>query len=163
MWRVWVFALALSVAPAAAADFPFGQFAPHTFADLLADQAAYEADAPTPRPGDRILRPALRAKVSAQFVGTHRPLGEAHKTDISKWATAYRAQTGWAETFGEEYLFRAEGREWWLPVQNPVAAFFPRELREGDTVELYVIYGGATYENTGWYPLILVEEFRTGQ
>lgn len=61
-----------------------------------------------------------------------------------------------------EYLFQECGKDYWVPVQKPVAAYFSKELKSGDTITLYlmVIGGLKLSDKEPFDPAFLVNEFR---
>jgi hypothetical protein len=64
-----------------------------------------------------------------------------------------------AALFSREYLFQEGQQEFWLPVQDKVASFFPRELHPGRTVTLYVAWLGAYYAGGDITWAFVVNEF----
>jgi hypothetical protein len=58
---------------------------------------------------------------------------------------SYLRDSSIAALFSREYLFQEGKQELWLPVQDKVASFFPRELHQGQAVTLYVAWLGAYY------------------
>ena len=62
--------------------------------------------------------------------------------------------------FHREYLFKEGERLMWLPVQDSVASYFPRELHKGQPVSLYVIWAGAHYAGKEITWAFLVNEFK---
>ena len=51
-------------------------------------------------------------------------------------------------------------RPYWLPVEEQVAAFFTKELKPADKIDLYLAEIGGTQRKDGWIWLPLVEEFQ---
>jgi len=50
------------------------------------------------------------------------------------------------QTFQREFLVHEGDLQLWLPVQKQVAEFFPKELRPGQVITLYVMWLGAYYD-----------------
>ena len=67
---------------------------------------------------------------------------------------------GYAKAFTRAYLFKADGQDHWLPVQNGVSEFFPKELKDGDAVTLYLLESGGTKKGSRWTWTYLVEDFK---
>lgn len=60
----------------------------------------------------------------------------------------------------DEYLFRECDKEYWIPVQKQVAAFFPKELKPGYKITLYLMAVGGVRLNGKWNSVFLVNEFK---
>jgi hypothetical protein len=149
--------------PALAGGFPYEAFPATTFAALVADEKSHEAELNPSPIGSNIFHPPVRARVTATYLGRQRPLSAERLKQIATFAEAYKIDDTWVASFKSEYLFSSEGRDWWLPVQQPVAAFFKDQLPKGKAADLYLIYGGATKRADGWQMLLVVEEFQTLQ
>jgi hypothetical protein len=63
------------------------------------------------------------------------------------------------DLYAREYRFDEAGRSYWLPVQTGVAAFFPKELKPGQKVDLYARLAGAYGPHGALTLVALVEEF----
>jgi hypothetical protein len=151
--------LVMATASAEPADFPFGDFKPYTLKQLLADEAVHTERDEYSTPGSTVLHPPVRVKIVAEFTGKHRPLSASTAKFITMYSASHPGNENWGNSFEGEWQFMAEGREWWLPVQKPVADFFPAELQPGNKVELYVVYLGVAWLEKSYKDILVVEEF----
>ena len=67
-----------------------------------------------------------------------------------------------ARRFRREYLFQEGQTLLWLPVQDTVASYFPRELHTGQEIALYVLWLGAYYAGDDITWAFVVTEFDAG-
>jgi len=146
---------------AAADDFSYDAFKPTTFTQLIAEEAGPDAATPYSTLGSLVFHPPVRARVCVSYAGRHRPLGATNKKFLASYGKMNPGYQVWANTFEEEWLFRAEGREWWLPVQKQVAAHFAEEIKPGEDTDLYLVYVGVAFTGKGADTMLMVEEFQT--
>lgn len=152
--------IVLALASAALAQgFPvlsFGQMI------ALDEQLIREQHQPE-RPGDLFFNPGENggARVRAVYTGQSRPLDQRRQAFIIAFASTSVGNGGYAALYEREYRFTADGRDWWLPAQNQVASYFPKELKAGQTVTLYVRNAGGFRLSDSWDWVFLVEEFDT--
>jgi hypothetical protein len=151
---------AMAVA-AQAGGFPFEAFRATTIKQLLIDESEHTVRDQYSTPGSRLFHPPERIRLVATFTGEHRPLAATSAKFIALYGASRPGNEAWATQFTEEWRFEAEGKTWWLPVENQVAAFFPKELRPGDKVELYAVFTGFQWLEKGYDVMLLVEEFQT--
>lgn len=157
--------LALTLAAAALAGAALAQGFPLLTFDQLAahDQKLVAEQKKTPRPGDLVFNPGENGggRVRAAFSGQSRPLDPRTQAFITTFASSSIGNDRYANLYQREYLFRADGRDYWLPVQAQVAAYFTRELKAGEPVVLYVRNAGGFRNSDSWAWMFLVEEFDT--
>jgi hypothetical protein len=93
------------------------------------------------------------------YRGDSRPLSPLRVDIVKHWGLAFRKDSTIVKDFHREYLFQEGKNLLWLPVQDTVASFFPRELHPGQGVTLYVVWFGAYYagEDISW--AFIVNEF----
>ena len=73
---------------------------------------------------------------------------------------SYMRDSSIAADFHREYLFQEGEKLLWLPVQDTVATFFPKELRRGQPVSLYVMLIGGYYADGVITWAFIVNEFK---
>jgi len=97
------------------------------------------------------------------YRGDSRPLSPMRVDIVKHWGLAFRKDSTIVKNFHREYLFQEGKNLLWLPVQDTVASFFPRELHPGQAVTLYVVWFGAYYagEDITW--AFIVNEFTAEQ
>ncbi|MEI9891014.1 MAG: hypothetical protein WDN45_11000 [Caulobacteraceae bacterium] len=152
--------LALSLAGAAVAQgFPVLSFAQM----ITLDERLIQEQRKPERPGDLFFNPGENGggRVNAVYSGQSRPLDLRRQAFITAFAATSAGNEQYASLYLKEYRFTAGGKDWWLPVQNPVAAYFAKELKAGETVTLYVRNAGGFRLSDSWDWVFLVEEFDT--
>lgn len=164
--RLLLLSLALAaLLPAARAaaqeqGFPWHLYTPNTLAAVARE---HEADATKyPDKGQLVFTAGRPYRVVLVYTGKSRPVPAERKELLKLWAGTYGVGERVVELFEHEYLFKEGGAEHWLPVQGPVTKHFPKELSEGEEVEIYTQFvGGKRDEDSGrpdW--LFLVNEFQ---
>jgi hypothetical protein len=151
------FAAALIGGPALAQAFPA-----HSFDELIASDLTIIQQQHRPaRAGDLFFNPGLdnNARSRAVFTGQSRPLDGRKQAFIVAFASTSVGNSGYSALFQREYLFRANGKDFWLPVQTQVAGYFARELAMGAPVTLYLRNAGGLRLAKAWDWVFLVEEF----
>lgn len=81
---------------------------------------------------------------------------------MRQWSMTFMRDTSILNDFHREYLFQEGKRLLWLPVQDTVASFFPKELKAGESASLYVIFLGAQWTNADVVWGFAVNEFKAG-
>ena len=114
---------------------------PHKFGDPL-----YDSDVP-------------HWVVSGVYTGAIRPLAPDERQYVVSYFKA-RGVDQAAKDFQEAMLFASDGHNYWLPVETPIIPYFAKELKRGQTIDLYVIQPGGTRRSSGWEWLFLVEDFQ---
>jgi hypothetical protein len=102
-----------------------------------------------------------RVVVRVIYRGPHRPVDRASVKFIQDYERAIQAAESLASRYDDEYLFSEGDKEYWLPVQKSVAAYFEKELKPGEPVDLYAVAAGGVLEDAGWKWILPVEEFTT--
>ena len=111
--------------------------------------------------GDLFFNPSIdnNARARATFTGQSRPLDDRRHAFIIAFASASAGNRDYADLYQREYLFRADGKDFWLPVQFQVATYFAQELSAGTPVTLYLRNAGGLRLAREWDWVFLVEEF----
>lgn len=153
------FCLTLGASAAFAQGFPV-----LSFSQMIAlDERLIQEQKRPERPGDLFFNPGENGggRVIAVYTGQSRPLDLRRQAFITAFASTNTGNEQYASLYLREYRFTAGGKDWWLPVQNQVAGFFPKELKAGETVTLYVRNAGGFRLSDSWDWVFLVEEFDT--
>ncbi|MEI9891015.1 MAG: hypothetical protein WDN45_11005 [Caulobacteraceae bacterium] len=163
--HLWIAAalVGLTASGACAQGFDHSRFQRSTLAALSANLAASAAQQDAHRPHkfgdplyDRQMPPWI---VSATYTGAVRPL----QPDELKFVRSSLDAVGltWVKSlYAQALLFRSDGRNFWLPVQSPLIPYFKKELKAGETIDLYVVQPGGTRRTSGWEWLFFVEDFQ---
>jgi hypothetical protein len=102
----------------------------------------------------------LPSRVKVLYDGTTRPLVGNKKYVITSWANQYAgAPEFYTAPYQTEVLFTEDGESYWLAVRKDSLPQFEKELKKGDTVELFLIKMGNAYVEDKLEPVLLVEKF----
>jgi hypothetical protein len=93
------------------------------------------------------------------YRGDSRPIDPNRREILRGWGLALRRDTTVADNFSREYLFQEGDQALWLPVQDTVASYFPKELKPGQVVTLYAMFLGAYYAGKEITWTFIVNEF----
>jgi hypothetical protein len=96
------------------------------------------------------------------YKGDSRRVNPIRRELIADWGRTYRRDSSIVADFSREYLFQEGDKLLWLPVQDRVAAFFPKELRPGQSVSLYAMLLGGYYSEGAITWAFIVNEFKAG-
>lgn len=102
---------------------------------------------------------SYQSRVKAAYTGESRKVSPQRKEVIDFWLGTLGKPKELLDLFENEYLFIENKIEYWLPVQKTVAVYFPKELKKGDVVTLYVAWLGGRYQPGGFDNVFLVNEF----
>jgi len=98
--------------------------------------------------------------VRVTYVGTSRPLTTEKKTLYKMWQESLGIDPKIPTMLENEYLVRECDKEYWVTVQKQVAGYFPKELKSGDRITLYLMVVGGVKITDKWDFVFLVNEFR---
>lgn len=152
--------LAFSIPAAAQNDFPYEKYKNRTVAEVL--QLSFDIKPPDDKGITTSLifsADFLHSSARVKFMNKSRPISAARKELMTHWQKSFSVDEKLVARFINEYLFTECGVEYWMPVQSPVASYFPKELKEGDMITVYLIRGPGkkTKESSDW--VFLVNEF----
>ena len=82
------------------------------------------------------------SKTIATYTGKSRPIGKRTKDFIKLWVQTRNVPAGNADMLIEEFLFREQNKEYWIPVIKTLVPFFGKELKEGDEIVIYYFFLG---------------------
>jgi hypothetical protein len=153
--------LAFSIAAAAQSDFPYEKYKPRTISEILAISAEMQKKPDDKLPVPNIIFSAdfLHSQVRVKFQNKSRPIPAERKELLGQWQKVFSVDGKLAARFTDEYLFTECGVEYWMPVQSQVASYFPKELKEGDMITLYLIRSAGRKTKDGFDWIFLVNEF----
>ncbi len=154
--------LLVFVTPNFAQGFPYEKYDPRTLSELV--KMGEEAGKNTPNDKAKIIidgKPFYSA-IRVKFVGTSKPVTKEEKDYLKLWQGSLGYDEEILKMYENKYLFKECDKEYWIPVQKQVATYFPKELKSGDMITLYLMYaGGFKLKPTDeWDFLFLVNEFR---
>jgi hypothetical protein len=103
------------------------------------------------------LRPS---RVRATYAGRSRPMPQNKQKVLHRWAQLYAgAPAHYTVPYRSELLFKADGVKYWLAVRKDSLPKFKRDIKAGNTVDLFLIRLGGYLEAEKWEALLLVESF----
>jgi hypothetical protein len=161
--RFWIVlaATALLTNTAFAQGVNHTRFQRSTLEALSANLAAGAADDGLPhKTGDKIFDTALTPRVvEVTYGGRIRPMDNDETTFVHNSFKAVQLEQ-MAALYERSVLFRADGEDYWLPVQSAVIPYFAKEVKAGEKIDLYVLQSGGLLRTGGWEWLFLVEDFQ---
>ena len=101
----------------------------------------------------------LPTRVAVRYAGSSRRLLPSKREVLRQWAVRFAGfPEGYTEPYETELLFAEGDAEYWLAVrQDDPFLRFERELKRGDSFELFLIRVGAAKVTGRWEPVLLVE------
>lgn len=160
-----LFVLAFCAATVRAQDeFPYDVYKPRTVSEMVALNAdGKNADVvygKTDAPQMVLYADFLHSQTRVKFANKSRPISAARRELLKFWQTTFKMDEKILNLYENEYLFKECESEHWIPVQKQVAAYFPKELKEGDMISLFLMRGGGRKVGSGWDWVFLVNEFK---
>jgi hypothetical protein len=151
-------AVALLCSVAHGQGFPWDDFKPRTLKELV----NMESDVEQLKDKSNVVFHAsiLSSRVHVTYIGTSRKISSVKKKSIRDWAKMMKQSEDYAERYESDFLFVEDSTEYWLPVQNKVSSYFEKELKKGDTIDLYLVSAGGIRTAGVWDWMLLVEEFQ---
>jgi hypothetical protein len=146
-------------------DFPYDKYTSRTLAEIIGLSSNFpKSDSngkPIPMPDLFFSADFLHSRVRVRFMNKSRTMPTDTKDLLESWRKSYGLDTKLIGRFETEYLFKECNSEYWIPVQSPVAAYFPKELKEGEMVTLYLIrsVGKKAADGKSFDFIFLVNEF----
>ena len=143
--------LLLLVTPAAlTAQSEWADFKPGTFAQVIQIERVNLDFTPSPDGSARtnITPVTWPQRVVVKYTGEHRPLSEGSQQVLRTWAFAIGHDSTFAARFTNEYLFRENGLEYWVPVQSALEHDLVAEYQPSERVALMTRWLG-TFHRTG--------------
>ena len=138
-----LFVGAFTVTAAAQGDFPYEKYKQRTLAELIADGS----NLPVKSDGNKVLpRPDFVfdadfnfSRVRVRFMDRSRPISVESKELLSFWQKSFAIDQEVIDLYQDEYLFKECDTEYWIPVQKQVSSYFPKELKPGDMITLFLL------------------------
>jgi hypothetical protein len=158
---VLIFCL-VSVQSNLAQSFPFEKYDPRTLAELVEMAEADSKNIPADKGQMIINGKPFYSAVRVKYIGTSKPVAKEEMDYLKLWQGSLGYDPEILKLYENKYLFKECEKEYWLPVQKQVAAYFPKELKSGDMITLYLMFpGGLKPKPTdNWNFIFLTNEFR---
>ena len=103
----------------------------------------------------------LPSRVRVTYKGSTRSSPQIKKEVLRQWARLYAGfPEGYTGPYETEMLFIEGRKKYWLAVRTASLPLFERELKQGETVDLFLIRVGAARTHSAWELVLLVELFQ---
>ena len=99
------------------------------------------------------------SQVKLIYLGQKRPISGYRKVLLDAWRKMLRDKAPPDDVFVTEVLFKEGRSERWLAIQEPLLGPLTKEVKQGDTVNAYVIWVGAIKGSQKWEWLFAMNEF----
>ncbi len=149
----------LSFVSVNAQGFPWGDFKSRTLKDIV-NSDAKEIEDSMKRTSLIVHGDMLFSVVRVKYTGKNRQISSVKKELLQNWGKMFGQTDKYLANYETDYLFTESGVEYWLPVQKKVSAYFPKELKEGDDLDIYLVRVGGVCIKKECDWLFLVEEFQ---
>ena len=138
-------------------DDPWAKYIPRKLSDVI--KANNTADMQQ-QPGIAIVTGSTTIRARMIYVGRSRPIPDDKRSLIKLWMQSNRYSEEVFQMFVEEFLFSEDGVEYWLPVQSVLIPHFKKEMRKGESLDLFTAWIGVTFAEPGKRKhVFLVNEF----
>ena len=107
--------------------------------------------------------------VRLEYAGEVRDLSERKLGYYKLWAAALKIgsanpKQNVLDILRKEFLFKECDKEYWITVSTPAANDFPKNLKKGDRITLYMMLaGGMKYDKEAWNGMYLANSFKIYQ
>lgn len=107
--------------------------------------------------------------VRLEYGGETRNLSERKLGYYKMWATSLdigstNSKQSVLDILQKEYLFKECDKEYWITVSTPAANDFPKDMKKGDRLTLYLMLaGGMKYDKEPWNGMYLANSFKVYQ
>jgi hypothetical protein len=146
--------------------FPYHLYDPRTLAELV-ELNVIEANKLKDDGTKKIMISAnpFYSAIRLEYARKSRVIAKEKLNLFKIWQESLEVDSRLFSILDKEFLFKECGKEYWIPVQKQVAAYFPKELKSGDMITLYLMYPGGLKIKpaTTWNFLFLVNEFQKYQ
>ncbi len=164
-----VFTIVTIAQTAYSQGFPYHLYDTRTMAELMELNSVAEKTQTIGKTQIAISAKPFYSAVRLEYAGESRKLSERKLAFYKIWAAALdvgssNADFNVLDIIQKEYLFRECGKEYWLTVSTPAANDFPKELKKGDRITLYLMMAGGTkFDKEDWNYMYLTNSFKIYQ
>jgi hypothetical protein len=154
---ILVLAISAIAQTANAQGFPYQDYKTRDLSELAAiDSALLKSDTSY----QIIQAKPFYSAIRVEYTGKSRAISSEKMNLFKNWQGTIGVDAKVLTLLKNEYLFRECDKEYWIPVQKQVAAFFPKELKNGDKITLYLMAVGVVILKGEWNSVFLVNEFK---
>lgn len=153
------FTVFFSLRTTSAQDFPYQEYKSRTLAELV------EMDLDVTQRDYKQKQLLIHAApyysaIRLKYTGSSRPVSKDKKNLFKLWQGSVGYDPEILTLLENEYLFKECDKEYWIPVQKQVAAYFPKEMKAGDMITLYLMAVGGLKVTEKWEFVYLVNEYQ---
>lgn len=104
--------------------------------------------------------------VRLEYAGEVRNLSERKLGYYKMWAASLNVgstntNVKVLDILKKEFLFKECDKEYWITVSTPAANDFPKDMKKGDRITLYLMLaGGMKYDKEAWTGMYLANSFK---
>ena len=144
-WALLICALALpaSTYTQAQSESHWGAYKPRTLQSIIDTHGEDIKRLDSEKKAVFLTGDSFQSQVKLVYSGKTRPLPVEHGVLLDFWRKMLRDQAPSADEFATEVLFKEGAAERWIVVQKPLLDPLSKEVKNGQTVNGYVIWIGA--------------------
>lgn len=149
--------------------FPYHVYDPRTMAELAVLGSASEGGQTVGLTNIGISANPFYSAVRLEYAGQVRNLSDRKLGYYKMWATSLNigsanSNQNVLDIIKKEYLFKECEKEYWIAVATPAATDFPKGMKKGDRLTLYLMLaGGMKYDKEPWTGMYLANSFKIYQ
>ena len=146
--------------------FPYHLYDPRTMAELAELSSAGQETQTIGLTQIGISANPFYSAVRLEYVGEARNLSERKLAFYKLWAATLNVgssntKVNVLDIIEKEYLFKECDKEYWITVSTPAANDFPKNMKKGDRITLYLMLaGGMKYDKEARNGMFLANSFR---
>lgn len=149
--------------------FPYHLYDTRTMAELAELNSVAEKTQVIGKTQIAISAEPFYSAVRLEYAGESRKLSERKLGFYKIWAASLNVKSSNTnynvlDIIKTEYLFKECGKEYWITVQTPAANDFPKDMKKGDRITLYMmVVGGMKFDKEDWDYMYLTNSFKIYQ
>ena len=150
-------------------EFPYHLYAPRTIAELAVLSSAAEEGQTIGLTKIGISANPFYSAIRLEYGGEVRNLSERKLGFYKIWAATLNVggtntRQKILDILQREFLFKECDKEYWITVSTPAANDFPKNMKKGDRITLYLMLaGGIKYDKEPWNGMYLANSFKNYQ
>lgn len=160
-----IFVFLLVAQNTVAQGFPYHLYVPRTLSELT--DINEKARPPIQKDSKNIaisVKPFYSA-IRLEYAGKSRKLSKEKLGLFKIWAEALNVGSSntnakFLDLLDKEYLFKECDKEYWIPVQVPAANDFPKDMKKGDRITLYLMLTGGIETDGKWEDIYFTNSFK---
>lgn len=140
--------------------FPYQEYKTRTLSELVEMDSDVKKVDYEDKKGILIHAKPFYSAIRVEYTGKSRPISSEKMNLFKLWQGSLGVDAKILTLLENEYLFKECDKEYWIPVQKQVAAYFPKELKDGDRITLYLMAIGGVKPKDSWEFVFLTNEFK---